>query len=326
MKKFRLDYKTFNHRFILKILLTGSSGFLGKNICEQYWRLEKNKNFRLYNPTSKDLNLLDKESVKKYLKSICPDLIIHSAGVVGGIQANIAHPVKFMTVNTIMANSLISSAYEVGIPHLLNIGSSCMYPKDASSPLKEDYLFKGLCEPTNEGYAISKLYAQRLCQYINLERGTHNYKTIIPCNLYGRWDTFTNEKSHMIPAAISKIHKAKINNSNEVLVWGNGTARRENMFASDIAGFILGIIKKFNLLPDIMNIGMGVDHSVIDYYKYISKIIGYQGKMVYDNNKPEGIKQKLVCIKRQQEVGWMPETDIVKGLNITYEFFKKHYA
>tara|TARA_Y100001970_G_scaffold282869_1_gene396768 strand:- start:1046 stop:1978 length:933 start_codon:yes stop_codon:yes gene_type:complete len=310
----------------VKILLTGSSGFLGKNICEQYWRLEKNKNFKLFDPTSKDLNLLNKESVKKYLKNTLPDFIIHSAGVVGGIQANIANPVKFLTVNTSMANHLINSAYDVGIPYLLNIGSSCMYPKNANSPLKEDYLFNGLCEPTNEGYAISKLYAQRLCQYINIERGTNNYKTIIPCNLYGRWDAFANEKSHMIPAALKKIHEAKINNHNEVLVWGDGTARRENMFASDIAEFIWEIIKKFNLLPDIMNVGMGVDHSIIDYYRYISNIIGYQGKMVYDINKPEGMKQKLVCIERQQELGWMPKTNIVKGLKITYKFFKKHYS
>ena len=130
----------------------------------------------------------------------------------------------------------------------------------------------------------------------------------------------------MIPAALKKIHEAKINNHNEVLVWGDGTARRENMFASDIAEFIWEIIKKFNLLPDIMNVGMGVDHSIIDYYRYISNIIGYQGKMVYDINKPEGMKQKLVCIERQQELGWMPKTNIVKGLKITYKFFKKHYS
>ena len=167
-----------------------------------------------------------------------PDLIIHSAGLVGGIEANIKNPVDFLLKNTDMGINVISSAASLGIKNLINLGSSCMYPREASNPLTEDLILKGELEPTNEGYALAKIVAARLCEYINRQGLEKNYKTLIPCNLYGRHDKFSKTNSHLIPAVIRKIHEAKIAGSRTVTIWGDGSARREFMNAADLADFI----------------------------------------------------------------------------------------
>ncbi len=309
----------------MKILLTGSSGFLGKNIIEQFNKIIPSQNKHLLTPSSSELNLLDDGSIKNYLKNNKPDFIIHAAGIVGGIQANILNPVKFLVENTLMATFLIKGAHDFGVPSLLNIGSSCMYPRDLNNPLEESNLFKGECEPTNEGYAISKLYAQRLCSYINKEQNFKSYKTIIPCNLYGKWDSFLDNKSHMIPAAIKKIHHAKVNGIDNVTIWGSGSARRENMYASDLGEFICFIINNFELIPEVMNVGAGCDYTITEYYNYICGTINYGGNLIYDLEKPEGMKQKLVSVTKQKNIGWEPKTSIIQGLKKTYKFYKENY-
>ena len=181
---------------------------VGRNIVE----FHKSREYQILAPSSSELNLLDKASVNDYLNKHLPDAIIHCAGVVGGIQANIDNQVRFLSDNTIMGNNIITSAVEHGIKNFLNMGSSCMYPSDAMNPLKEGMILKGELEPTNEGYAIAKVFTTKLCKYVNQENDGYNYKTIIPCNLYGKYDSFGSNKSHMIPAVIKKIHDVKENN------------------------------------------------------------------------------------------------------------------
>ena len=304
----------------MKILITGSTGMVGKNIVEN-----NADNHVLLTPSRNEVDLLDYNKIYNYIKENQPDLIIHVAGVVGGIQANISNPVKFLVDNTEIGKNVITAAKNNKIKRLINVASSCMYPRYAPNPLKEEMILTGELEPTNEGYALAKIFAQRLCTYINREDSFFEYKTVIPCNLYGRWDKFDEKKSHMVPAAIRKIHEAKVKNKNEVVIWGTGTARREFMYAGDFADFIWFAVKNFDIVPETMNVGLGYDFTINQYYETIAKVIGYRGKFIHDLSKPEGMKQKLVDITKLEKLGWKPKHTLEEGVKKTYEFFLEHY-
>lgn len=305
----------------MKVLLTGSSGLVGTNIKEH-----KPDNIVLLTPPLDELNLFDFTEVNDYLKDNKPDLIIHAAGIVGGIQANIENPVRFLTENTLMGHNLILGARDNNIEYLLNLGSSCMYPREANNPLKEELILKGELEPTNEGYAISKIYSQRLCSYINIEAKNYNYKTLVPCNLYGRWDKFDPKWGHLIPAVISKIHNAKINNAKKVSVWGDGSARREFMYAGDMADFIWFATEHLEQIPELMNVGLGFDYSILEYYNAIAEVVGYNGTFSFDLTKPTGMQQKLVDVSKMNETGWSPSHTLKEGIEKTYKFFIDNYC
>ncbi|PKP45697.1 MAG: GDP-fucose synthetase [Bacteroidetes bacterium HGW-Bacteroidetes-12] len=298
------------------VLLFGASGMVGRNLADY-----APKHIQLLTPTSKEVNLFDFEQTKGYIKKHEPSLIIHSAGIVGGIQANIANPVKFLIQNTDIGRNLIWAAFESGVKKLLNLGSSCMYPKDATNPLKEEYVLTGELEPTNEGYALAKIFSQRLCAYINRENNEFKYKTVIPCNLYGKYDKFSPDKSHMIPAVIRKIHEAKTSNSSSVEIWGDGNARREFMYAGDLAQMIWECVQNFEKIPDILNLGLGHDSTINEYYKTIAKVIDYKGQFSHDLTKPVGMKQKLVDITKQNTLRLMPNHTLEEGIKMTYDFF-----
>lgn len=306
----------------MKILLTGSTGMVGTNILEH-------KSASLHNlltPSSKELNLLNYSEVDNYISKYKPDFIIHAAGKVGGIQANMANPINFLVDNADFGRNIVLAAKNNNVKKLLNLSSSCMYPRGAINPLSEDLILKGELEPTNEGYAIAKIFTQRLVEYIRREDKACNYKTIIPCNLYGKWDKFDPLHSHMLPAVIRKIHKAKINNSPNVELWGDGEARREFMFASDFADFIWYSISNFEQMPNLMNVGLGHDFSINQYYKTIANVIGYNGGFVHDLSKPTGMKQKLVNIDKLNQFGWTHTNSLENGIKITYKFFLEHYT
>ena len=288
---------------------------VGRNIVE----FNKSKNYILLTPSSKELNLLDRKAVDDYLKVYAPDIIIHCAGIVGGIQANIANPVKFLVENTQMGLNIIMSAYENGIQKFVNMSSSCMYPRDAKNPLSEELILKGELEPTNEGYAIAKVASTRLCEYIHRENSKCQYKTVIPCNLYGRYDKFDPKHSHMLPAVIKKIHEAKINNQAIVNIWGDGEARREFMYAEDLADFIYYAIENFESMPQNINVGLGHDYTINEYYKAIAEVVGYKGDFVHDLTKPIGMKQKLIDDSKLQKFGWKYKTSLKIGIQKTYE-------
>lgn len=303
----------------MKVLLTGASGMVGKNILEH----PKAVNYNFLTPSSKELNLLDFSKVNTYIKENNPNLVIHTAGRVGGIQANMANPVDFLIDNVEMGKNIILSSQKRGVKKLINLGSSCMYPRNAENPLKEELILQGELEPTNEGYALAKIMTTRLCEYINKENRDCKYKTIIPCNLYGRYDKFDPKHSHMIPAVIKKIYEAKQRGEIEIDIWGDGTARREFMYTEDLADFIFYSIENFERLPQNINVGLGKDYTIDEYYKTIAKVIGFEGKFVYDLSKPVGMKQKLIEDSKIKEMNWSHKINLEEGIRKTYEFYKE---
>lgn len=303
----------------MKILLTGASGMVGKNILEHKEACQ----YEILSPSSKELNLLNREKFQSYLKRKSPDLVIHAAGKVGGIQANISNPVEFLTENIDMGMNVISSSFSLGLKNLINLSSSCMYPKEANNPLSESMILDGKLEPTNEGYALAKTVSTRLCEYIAKQDNSRLYKTIIPCNLYGRHDKFEPKHSHLIPAIIRKIHDAKISGLSHVEIWGDGLARREFMCASDLASFIFYALKNFKKLPQNINVGIGHDYTILEYYKAVAEVLEYDGEFVYDLSKPVGMRQKLVDISLLEKFGWKSNTNLLEGIAQAYDFFKE---
>lgn len=300
-----------------RVFLTGGGGMVGRNILEH--PLAGNWDFVA--PGSRELNLADFEATRRFVADVRPDAVIHCAGLVGGIQANIAHPVDFLVVNVDLGRNVIMAAREAGVTRLLNLASSCMYPREAQNPLGEELILRGELEPTNEGYAIAKIFATRLCEYITRETPVNQYKTLIPCNLYGRHDKFDPKHSHLIPAIIHKVHQAKAGGLPSVEIWGDGTARREFMYAGDLADAVLHALSDFDKLPGLLNVGLGHDHSINDYYRAAAEVVGWSGEFVHDTSKPVGMKQKLVDIERQRAWGWRASTLLNQGIEKTYQFY-----
>lgn len=303
----------------MKILLTGGTGMVGKNILEH---LSVQKYTFLY-PSSKELNLQNYDSVNHYIQFHQPDFVIHCAGFVGGIQANMANPVRFLVDNLDIGRNIIMAAKNNNVRKFINFSSSCIYPRNAKNPLNEELILQGELEPTNEGYALAKIVTTRLCEYITTEDSTFQYKTVIPCNLFGKFDKFSPEHSHMVPAVIKKIHEAKIQNKKEIDIWGDGLARREFMYAGDLADFIFYALEHFEKMPQNLNVGLGHDYSINDYYQTIAKAIGYEGVFVHDLSKPIGMKQKLVDNTKLKTFGWKSTISLKDGIEKTYEYYKK---
>jgi GDP-L-fucose synthase len=304
----------------MKIFITGSNGMVGRNLLE-------NKDITKHDilkPPSSELDLLNFNDTQAYLKKTKPDMIIHCAGKVGGIQANMKDMYNFFTSNALMGINLVKAAREHGIKKFLNLSSSCTYPKDYQNPLKEEYILQAELEPTNEGYALAKLSILKMCEYISKEYPDYQYKTFIPCNLYGWWDKFDEANSHMIPSVIKKIYAAIISNSPETEIWGDGTARREFMYAEDLASCIAKAIGKFEDVPGIMNVGLGFDYSVNEYYEIVKKILDYKGSFTHNTSRPIGMKQKLLDINLQTQWGWKPKVTLEEGITKTYQFFLEH--
>ena len=201
-----------------------------------------------------------------------------------------------------------------------------MYPRDAINPLSEDLILKGELEPTNEGYALAKVTSTRLCEYINKENPSRLYKTIIPCNLFGRFDKFSPNHSHMIPAVIRKIDEAKKSHQQEIDIWGDGEARREFMYAEDLAEFIFYAIDNFKAMPQNLNVGLGTDYTINEYYQTVANVIGFTGSFKHDLSKPVGMRQKLIDDERLKKFGWTYKTDLETGIKKTYEYYLSEYC
>ena len=304
-------------QFNKKVLLTGGSGMVGRNIRSH----PKSKNWEIFSPTSKELDLTNYVNVVAYIKKIKPDIIIHAAGRVGGINANLSNPVDFLVQNLDMGRNLILAARDSGVKKLLNLGSSCMYPRNAKNPLSEDMILKGELEPTNEGYAIAKIMAARLCEYINHECSNFQYKTVVPCNVYGKYDKFDLERSHLVPAIINKLTKALNEDLKEVEIWGDGEARREFMYAGDLADAIYFALERFDNMPQLLNIGIGEDHTINEYYSVVAEVIGYRGGFRHNLEKPVGMLQKLLDVEKQSNWGWQPKTSLYDGILETYSYY-----
>ena len=299
------------------VFLTGGRGMVGRNILEHPLA----ESFHFIAPTSEELDLRDFSKVQEFVSYNQPDFVIHAAGLVGGIQANLASPVDFLIENLDIGRNTILASRNAGIKKLLNLSSSCIYPRNLDNPLTEDLILTGELEPTNEGYALAKIITLRLCEYIHKEDNSFQYKTFIPCNLFGRFDKFNPGYSHLIPAIIHKVHMAKVNQEQSVEIWGDGTARREFMYAGDLADAIIRALTRFDSTPDLMNIGLGFDYSINEYYETVSKVIGWYGSFLYDLSKPVGMKKKLVSTVRQKDWGWEAPTSLEKGIALAYSFY-----
>lgn len=301
----------------MRIFLTGGRGMVGRAIQDH----PQSARHQIIAHSSDALDLTDRPATFAAIAKAQPDMVIHAAGRVGGIQANMAKPAAFLSDNMDMGFNLVLAARQAGVPNLLNLGSSCMYPHAAPNPLHEDSLGKGELEPTNEGYGLAKLAVSRLCSFVSKEEPGLAYKSLIPCNLYGPFDKFDPNVSHLVPAIIRKVHEAKETGSGSVEIWGDGTARREFMFSGDLADAVWAAVERFEALPQDMNIGLGYDYSINEYYAETAKALGWQGAFTHDLSRPTGMKQKLLAVSSQTAFGWQPKTGLTEGIAQTYKHF-----
>ncbi len=305
-----------------RVFLTGGGGMVGQNIQAHV----RAKNWDILAPTRAELDLTDPKAVRSYIKKNKPDLVVHAAGRVGGIQANMADQVGFLDSNNIISRNVIMGTWSEGVRNLINLGSTCMYPAAASNPLSEDMILTGPLEATNEGYALAKIMAMRLCEYINREDPKVCFKTLIPCNLFGPYDKFDPKYSHLLPAIIHKVHQAKIEGAPNVEIWGNGKARREFMYAPDLADAVLRAATDIETCPDLLNIGLGHDFTINEYYSEVADVIDWQGEFTYDLTRPVGMEQKLCDTRRATEWGWIAPTSLRFGIEETYKFYCERYG
>ena len=292
-----------------RILITGSKGMLGKDLVSKL-------NYKIFIPNKKKLNLFNFTNTKKYIKKNKINFVIHCAAKVGGIQDNVNHQLEYLVENLNLNKNIIMASYENGVKNFLNIGSSCIYPKNIKKKITESLMFKGDFEVTNEGYAISKYLSIKLCKFISQKDG-YNYKTLIPTNLYGPNDKYDKEKSHLLAAIIKKISDAKKTKNKYVEIWGDGKARREFMYVSDLSDAILFSIKNFNRIPNILNIGTGIDYTVEAYYKKVAKIIYPKVKFYFNRQKPSGMRRKLLDVSKSKKLGWSAKVSLTKGIKKT---------
>jgi len=300
----------------MKILISGGSGMVGRNLSS----LALTDGYDVLTPLRNDLDLLDYAQTISYLKANKPDVVVHAAGLIGGIQANIESPYQFCYQNLQIGMNIIQASFEAGIDKLINLGSSCMYPRGAPNPLKETQILTGSPEPTNEGFAVAKIAVSRLVEYLAKEKNA-DYKTYVPCNLYGYWDSFDEQRSHMIPAGIRKIDFALRNGLEKVEIWGSGEARREFMFAEDLADFILFSLDVYDRVPININVGTGKDYTINEYYQTIADVLCYEGLFEHDLDKPSGMEKKLLDVSLQKNLGWSPATELKAGVEKTYKFY-----
>ena len=302
-----------------KILVTGSSGMVGKSLVP----LLKKKNYIILTPSSNQLNLLDQNSIDRFIKKKKPHYIIHLAGYIGGIGASINEPVNFLQENILMGINLIKSSYKFKIKNFLNIGSSCIYPPNQKKPITEKQLLNGNIEKTNEGYAIAKIASIKLCEYIS-KNNKYNYSSLIPCNIYGPHDKFDEKKGHVVGSLIKKIFLAKKNTKKFVEIWGSGKVRRELIYVDDVSHAIIKFMfNKKKLYKKIywLNIGVGKDEKINHIANKIAKILDYKGKLINNLKKPDGVKSKLMNSDLSKNYGWRAKVNLDKGLEQTISWY-----
>jgi len=251
------------------------------------------------------------------------DYVFVCAAKVGGIMANSTYPADFLYDNTMIAMNVINSAHEYGIQNLMFLGSSCIYPKLAEQPIKEEYLMTGSLEPTNEGYAIAKIAGLKLCEAMNKQHG-RNYVAVMPTNLYGIGDKYDLQNSHVLPALIHKAHLAKEQGSSDITVWGSGTPRREFMYADDMADACVFLMES-GYKDGLINIGVGEEVSIKELTELVCKVVGFKGEILFDSSKPDGTPRKLLDISKLKALGWKPKTSMTDGINEAYKDFLRRY-
>jgi GDP-L-fucose synthase len=264
------------------------------------------------------LDLRDSKAVRDFFSSTRPDAVLLAAAKVGGIQANNSFPVEFLLENLEIQNNVISASFEAGVKKLLFLGSSCIYPRLAPQPIHEESLLSGPLEPTNEPYAIAKIAGIKLCQAYCREYGA-NFISAMPTNLYGPGDNFDLHSSHVLPALIRKAHEAKINNEPAFTVWGSGSPRREFLYVDDLADALAFLLENYDS-PEVINVGCGKDVTIRELAEIVSEVVGFQGKLIFDQTKPDGTPRKLLDTTRLEKLGWTPRVSLRDGIEQTYQW------
>jgi GDP-L-fucose synthase len=269
-----------------------------------------------------ELDLTEQSEVRKFFEATRPQAVIMAAARVGGIHANISHPAAFLRDNLLIQDNIIDAAYRSGVEKFVFLGSSCIYPKMAPQPIKEEYLLTGPLEPTNEWYAIAKIAGIKMCQAYRREFG-FNAISLMPTNLYGPGDNFDLQSSHVLPALIRKFHEAKRRNDKSVDIWGTGTPRREFLHIDDLADAVLYLLQNYDE-EAIVNVGWGKDLTIRELAETVMSAIGYTGALTFDHSKPDGTPRKLLDVSRLQALGWCPRISLRAGIESTYAWFKEH--
>lgn len=300
-----------------KIYIAGHKGMVGSAILRN---LEAKGYHHFLYRTHQELDLTNQREVEQFFEEEKPEYVFLAAAKVGGIAANIEAPVEFLNDNLLIQCHVIRSAFRHHVKKLMFFGSSCIYPKAAQQPLQEEALLTGLLEPTNEGYALAKIAGLKLCEYYKKQYGA-NFISVMPCNLYGYQDHFDERSSHMVPALIRRFHKAKMQKKEFVTIWGTGQVYRELLFADDMADACVYLMNH-DSEETFLNIGYGQDFTVLEIAEMVKEVVGYQGTILTDPSKPEGMVRKIVDSSKIRELGWKPRTSIEEGLYLTYQWYQ----
>jgi GDP-L-fucose synthase len=299
-----------------KIYVAGHRGLVGSAITRN---LVAQGYSNLLTRTSSELDLTNQQAVDEFFNLEKPDYVFLAAAKVGGILANETYPADFIYINIMIEANIIRASFQSKVKKLLSLGSTCIYPKMAEQPLKEEYLLTGPLEPTNEWYAVAKIAGIKMCQAYRLQHGC-DFISAMPTNLYGPGDNFDLESSHVMPALIRKFHEAKINSSPSVTIWGTGKPRREFCHVDDCANACVFLMQNYSG-SDIVNIGVGEDVTIKDLGKLVQNTVGYKGDIEFDRSKPDGTPRKLVDVTRIKSLGWTPTIPLEQGLEDTYQWF-----
>jgi GDP-L-fucose synthase len=300
-----------------RIFVAGHRGLVGSALVRT---LEKAGHTNLLTRTRTELDLLDTIAVRDFFAVTQPDYVFLAAAKVGGILANNTYPADFISENLVVQNNVITAAHEYGVTKLLFLGSSCIYPKLAPQPIKEEYLLTGALEPTNEAYAIAKIAGIKMCQAYRKQYG-RNFISVMPTNLYGENDNFDLESSHVLPALIRRFHEAKESNTPSVTLWGTGTPMREFLHADDLAAACLHLMNTYND-GEIVNIGTGEDVTIKELAETIRKVVGYTGTIIWDTEKPDGTPRKLLDVSKLHSLGFRHTIPLPEGIKRTYEWYQ----
>jgi GDP-L-fucose synthase len=304
-----------------RIYVAGHRGLVGSAIV----RALQHQGYRnLVLRTRAELDLTEQAAVRNFFQSERPDAVIMAAARVGGIYANNSHPALFMRDNLLIQDNVIDAAHRSGVGKFVFLGSSCIYPKLAPQPIKEEYLLTGPLEPTNEWYAIAKIAGVKMCQAYRREFG-FSAISLMPTNLYGPGDNFDLQNSHVLPGLIRRFHEAKVGGNETVTVWGTGTPRREFLHVDDLADAVLHLLRTYDG-EDIVNIGWGEDVTIRELAELVVSVTGYDGRLVFDSTKPDGTPRKLLDTSRLTGLGWRPQIPLKTGIERTYAWFREHAA
>lgn len=302
-----------------KIYIAGHRGLVGSAIKREF---EEQGFSGILVKTHRELDLTDSAAVAEFFEKEKPQYVILAAAKVGGILGNNTYPVEFFTENMKIQLNVIENSFKNNVKKLLFLGSSCIYPKNASQPMKEEYLLSSKLEKTNEMYALAKISGLKLCAAYNREYGT-DYISVMPCNLYGLNDNYDLKNAHVLPMLVRRFHEAKVNNQSEVVVWGTGMPKREFMYAGDLAKAVVFLLKNKSAseIGEFINIGTGEEITILELAELIKEVVGFKGRIVFDTSKPDGTMRKLMDVSRINNLGWHAQTSLKDGIKLVYEDF-----